>query len=375
MDVPPIIPTAGSLAGSNHGSVYNSYFVTYDNNDPSVFPCIGANAGNIVNCTAAESADYFKGNSSNQPLNSFDDVWNLHEAGQLPTFAIGQVLCDDPATQGDTTLLFGCEWSRAEKHHYSGQKVSQQLRYRVHGSNDQWVYQDWQGPTMKILITGLQPSSQYDVQFHANWTIGSSDWMATTATLSTGSTALDSDGDGIPDSVELNGPNQGDANGDHSGDNYNNGEDSNQANVTSLKDTLTGNYAVLQSDCTANTGVSVVTESADYKDAAYDYSMGLFNFTATGCGATATFTQYFYGNYDASKFIARKYNSSTHAYTVIPGAVLSNVTINGQKVLKVVYTIADNGPLDQNPAVGTITDPSGPAIVAVSVPNTGLGGR
>jgi hypothetical protein len=99
------------------------------------------------------------------------------------------------------------------------------------------------------------------------------------------------------------------------------------------------------------------------------------SFTAFGCGTTATFTQYFYGNYDASKLIARKYNAASHSYTTIPGAVLSNITINSQKVLKIVYQIADNSPFDENPTVGTITDPSGPATLMVGAPNTGIASR
>lgn len=83
-------------------------------------------------------------------------------------------------------------------------------------------------------------------------------------------------------------------------------------------------------------------------------------------------TQYFYGDYTASQVTARKYNSVTHAYTTISGAAITNVTIGGQNALKIVYTVVDNGPLDENATVGTVTDPSGPAISVVNVPNTGL---
>ena len=186
---------------------------------------------------------------------------------------------------------------------------------------------------------------------------------------------MDTDGDGILDSIELNGPNYGDANGDSQGADYNTGMDSQQANVTSFKNPLTNNYVVLQSDCTSNSAATIISESTTHNDSFYDYSAGLMSFTAFGCGTTATFTQYFYGNYDASKLIARKYNAASHSYTTIPGAVLSNITINGQKVLKIVYQIADNSPLDENPTVGTITDPSGPATLMVGAPNTGIAPR
>ncbi|MCX6727552.1 MAG: hypothetical protein NTX11_01940 [Candidatus Saccharibacteria bacterium] len=364
--------SVGALMGVNHGSASNNYFVTYAP-DPSGLPCYGTNSGFIANCTGVSSADYFKGNSSNQPLSSFDEVWNLHEEGQLPSFAIGQVICDDPHTQSESTLEFGCDWSRQIKHHYSGNAASRQIRYRLRNSSDSWKYQDWPLNTMKVVITGLLPATNYEVQFHTKWDIGSSDWTSATAWLSTGSDSnLDTDGDGIKDPIEINGPNFGDANGDHTGDSYTNGDDSKQANVTSLVNSQTGKYVVLQSNCTAQSAVSVVPESTVNADSGYNYNSGLVNFTATGCGPTATFTQYFYGTYDASKFVARKYNSVTKSYTTIPGAVLSNVTINGQPVLKIVYQITDNGPLDEDPTVGTIKDPSGPASVVVGVPNTGI---
>jgi len=362
----------GNLIGINLGSVNNNYFVTYAP-DPSGLPCFGSNSGTVINCTGVSSADYFKGNSSNQPLSSFDEVWNLHDEGQLPTFAIGQVIYDDPPTQSESSLLFGCDTSRQQKHKYSGNAVSRQVRYRVRNSNDAWVYQNWPLGTMKVLITGLSPATDYEVQFHTIWDIGSSDWTSATAWLSTGSDAnLDTDGDGIKDSVEISGPNYGDANADHSGDNYTNGDDFKQANVTSLMNQITGKYAVLQSNCTGQSAVSVAPESTSTTDPGYNYYSGLLSFTATGCSSTATFTQYFYGTYDASKFVARKYNTASKTYTTIPGAVLSNVTINGQPVLKIVYQIADNGPLDEDATAGTIKDPSGPASVVVGVPNTGL---
>lgn len=177
--------------------------------------------------------------------------------------------------------------------------------------------------------------------------------------------SADLDQDGTPNSSEDAGPNGGDANGDGV-------KDSLQSNVSSLMNSVSGKYAVLETSCETNSGVSIVPESATDKDAGYDYSVGLINFTASGCGSLATITQYFYGDYDASKLTARKYNPTTHAYTTISGASLTNTEIGGQKVLKVVYAIADNGPLDLNVASGIITDPSGPATQSVGAPNTGL---
>lgn len=184
----------------------------------------------------------------------------------------------------------------------------------------------------------------------------------------------DLDSDGIPNDIENAGPNNGDANGDLYDDGIMiTGLDSAQPNVSSLPSSVSGKYAVLQTSCQANQSVSISPESTSSADSGYNYSAGLISFTATGCGSTATITQYFYGDLDASKVTARKFNPITKAYTTIPGSVITNVTVGSQKALKIVYQIADNGPLDEDPTAGTITDPSGPASLTVSVPNTGLG--
>ncbi len=358
-------------AGNTTGTVSNTYF---DQVEAGRSDCKGDGTLSF-SCTTTTNPSFFLGNDTNGPLSEWNQgsPWNLHEEGKLPSFAIGRVACDDPPTQSESTLLFGCEWARETIHHFSGAQVSQQFRYREQGGDSpDWTEQNWPLNSAKVLILGLKPSTQYEVQFHSYWTIGSSDWESDTAILTTGNSTIDSDGDGIPDSVELGGPNYGDANGDAQGNNYSSGVDSQQANVTSFKNTLTDNYVVLQSDCSANSGLSISSESTEHKDGSYDFGLGLISFTASGCGPTATFTQYFYGDHDASKYIARKYNPSTHEYTNIPGAILSNVSINGQNVLKIVYQIADNGPLDDNKTTGTIVDPSGPALSVAGVPNTGI---
>lgn len=65
---------------------------------------------------------------------------------------------------------------------------------------------------------------------------------------------------------------------------------------------------------------------------------------------------------------ARKYNPTTQTYANVPGATITETTYNAQHALLLTYTITDNGPLDTDPAVGSITDPVGLAIpVATSV--------
>ena len=179
------------------------------------------------------------------------------------------------------------------------------------------------------------------------------------------------DSDGVSSETENAAPNSGDANNDGTAD-------SEQANVASFVDSVTGDYAVLEANSACSIqAVTDSSESSSNKDSGYDYPVGLMNFTLDcgDSGYTATVTQYFYGTFDASKLIARKYNPSTNTYTAIPGAVLTNVTIGGLPALKIVYQITDGSSLDQDgTANGTIVDPSGPALNVVGVPNTGLGG-
>ena len=164
-------------------------------------------------------------------------------------------------------------------------------------------------------------------------------------------------------------PNNGDANGDGVFDVL-------QANVTPVVNSVTGEYAVLESSCTSNTSLSIDEESSSSVDAGFDYPVGLMDFTLD-CGApgiTASITQYYYGDYDAASLVMRKFNSSGGSYTTIDGATLSNVVIDGDPVLKVVYEITDGSSLDQDGvADGVIVDPSGPGQSVVSAPNTGLG--
>jgi hypothetical protein len=195
------------------------------------------------------------------------------------------------------------------------------------------------------------------------------------------------DDDGVFNAVEDGAPNSGDGNGDGTAD-------SEQDTVTSLVNPVSGNYATLETGGCSETNhdVSLAAEPTAYADDTYVYPVGLMDFSLD-CdtpGGTATVTQYFYGDYDASKIVARKYDSTTHAYQTIPDAVISNVSVGGQAALKIVYDITDGSALDQDGAPnGTIIDPSGPALlvetigspgttntaISADTPNTGLIGR
>jgi hypothetical protein len=179
----------------------------------------------------------------------------------------------------------------------------------------------------------------------------------------------DSDGDGISDAAENAAPNSGDANGDGV-------LDSAQSNVTSFIDPVTGKYVSVQiSPQCSFTTTSAAAESADsVHDSGYNYPAGLINFSASCAtsGTTATVTEYYYG-LGLNNYAARKYNPNTDAYTIIPGATVTRVMIGGQEVTKLAYQITDGGQLDTDGAAnGIIVDPSGLAINAVGVPNTGV---
>jgi len=181
----------------------------------------------------------------------------------------------------------------------------------------------------------------------------------------------DVDNDGIANALENAGPHGGDANADGILDSW-------QANVTTFVDPVTNAYVSLQTSCTANSNVQASAESTQYPDKAFSYPAGLVNFTTAGCGSpgsTATITEYFYGNYDPSQLVLRKWNPTTHMYSTVPGAIFSTVIIGGQSVLKAIYAVTDGSALDlDGSANGQIVDPTGPALNAATVPNTGTGG-
>ncbi len=179
----------------------------------------------------------------------------------------------------------------------------------------------------------------------------------------------DGDSDGSPNTTENAAPNGGDANGDGILDAF-------QSNVTSFIDPVTGKYAVLQSSCQSNTGVTASNTPDNYKDQAFDYSGGLigFNLHCTS-GATADVTLYFYGLSPNSTYVLRKYNTANHSYSTVPAVTFSQVTIGGQTAVKAAYPITDGSSLDQDGIVnGTIVDPVGIAAPTVGAPDTGLGG-
>jgi len=174
------------------------------------------------------------------------------------------------------------------------------------------------------------------------------------------------DNDGIFNDEEDAAPNSGDANNDGT-------PDSQQSEVTSLMNTQTSTYAVMESSgCSGNSSVSISSETAnDTTDAEYDYPAGLMDFVMTCApGATATVNMYFYG-LSNDGLVLRKYNPTTQMYTTVAGATFTSVTIGGEQATRISYDITDGGEYDDDGLVnGTIVDPAGPAVLSSSTDDT-----
>ncbi len=97
-------------------------------------------------------------------------------------------------------------------------------------------------------------------------------------------------------------------------------------------------------------------------DSGYDYPLGLVNFCFTTAATNNQVSLLFVTDLKPNQVSARKYNPSTQAYASVPGAVFTETTYNTHHALLLTYTIADNGPLDTDSAIGSITDPVGLAV-------------
>jgi uncharacterized repeat protein (TIGR01451 family) len=177
------------------------------------------------------------------------------------------------------------------------------------------------------------------------------------------------DNDGTSKEIEDAAPNNGDANGDNT-------PDSEQTNVASFVDPVTGQYATLEvgSECSI-TAASTAAESANTTpDPNYNYPAGLMNFSLI-CGTpgiTTTVTQYYYG-VATQGFVARKYNPNSNTYTNLDGANIIGVSVGGQSATKASYQITDGSNLDTDGVTdGNITDPIGLAVGESLLAKTGI---
>lgn len=181
---------------------------------------------------------------------------------------------------------------------------------------------------------------------------------------------IDTDEDNIEDEVEDAAPNGGDGNGDGT-------LDSQQANVSSVPNTVAGGtaYASLEltGDCNIITELAINAEASVANDGAYNYPLGLADF-ASACttpGGSSTVKIYYDKVYDTSNWVIRKFLNG--GYSNVPGAVLGTATVGSTQVTTLTYTVTDGGELDDDGLVnGVIVDPAGPAVLAVTSPDTGI---
>ncbi len=208
-------------------------------------------------------------------------------------------------------------------------------------------------------LTGLTPGTTY------HYRIVSTD-LATNQSTSSDQTFLteadtpqppqDTDSDGIPDSTENAGPNNGDANND-------NVQDSTQANVVTLSNVVTNSATVLElgSGCSVQSAATEPESAQSSDDSNFGYPNALVNFTAD-CGAPGVTTTVRLYYYDVSNknFVLRKYNPNTITYSTIDDASIAQQVIDSRVVTIASYSITDGGELDvDNQEDGTIVDPVG----------------
>lgn len=371
VSVPANQPTtiSGLIGASGGMTVLDTYVDANITEQPCNFTGAVDNPDNTLECTPVNSNGsnngYFFNNMSNPPLNQwdFDTVWEANQyfypclqwQTQCQTFQ-PQVVCEMPSAT-DSSIHGYCDIQARTGFEYGN--TTWIARYKKVGdSNYQTVALD-DSAVARTTVSGLQPQTAYylEFQFTNNW--GTGQWARLEIT-----TSASADNDGILDSVEDAGPNNGDANGDGTPDKA-------QANVASYVNPVTTKYAVLVVDQASGCEVRSVgssNESSTYTDSSFDYPLGLMDFSlhCNAPGATARITQYYYQS-SLKNFSVRKFNPNTHIYAPIVGATVAATTISGNPAIKVDYSVSDGGSLDTDGSVnGTIVDPVGLAAAATT---------
>lgn len=163
-------------------------------------------------------------------------------------------------------------------------------------------------------------------------------------------------------------PNSGDANGDGTADAY-------QPNVFNVKDSngIWATVTVPNSSCDLGDGASTGAGSVALPNG-YTALTNLTSFRiyCSSTGASVPVSVIFDKVY--TNPVARYYNASTHAYSLIPGAIFTTVTIGGTAKTKLSYTLTDGAALDEDDtANGIIVDPIGLYSAVIAAPDTGYG--
>lgn len=208
----------------------------------------------------------------------------------------------------------------------------------------------------EATVTGLDPETNYWLEFRFTNEWGTSDWGRLEITTEEDP---DDDNDGQLDVDEDAGPNDGDANDDGIAD-------SQQANVIGYENPVSGDYAVFEASCGTVTNFQVGGESSEDSDDGYNYPGGLASFwiECDEPGETTTIRQYYYGIEGNEDFTVRKWVNDQ--YVEIENAQILGMPVDDDILFLVQYQITDGGEYDDDGAAdGVIRDPSGAAIPAI----------
>lgn len=358
----------GTLIGGMFGTAVSTTAtlsdLAFDQTLAGTSDCAGSSTG-PVDCTVVNTdgsqGNYFKNNSTHAPLDTWsfgpEGTWHVNATDYpslTPVQAVG-LNCDGPS-RTLTTMSAVCTENE------SGWGTNTwEAQYKLTSASE-WTNITLTDPHSGTISTAASPDLDYNLRVRFTNDSGTTVWLEMTSELS------DTDSDGANDLYENNAPRGGDGNGDSQ-------HDQEQANVYSTLNPLSGKYTTLVTSCDNNFNVQIGAESSEHADADYSYPEGLVGFVGRDCGApgsTVNVEIYFYGDYDASKFVLRK-SSGDGTYRTIDSAVLTSTTIGGQNVLKATYQVVDGGALDADgTADGNISDPVGLAQSTITVPDTGL---
>ena len=174
---------------------------------------------------------------------------------------------------------------------------------------------------------------------------------------------LDSDGDGVPDSLETQTPNGGDANNDGVGDKE-------QANVLSARHIDNASYVTLASQSEECAGITVFDQVESEQvlsgtsEVTYPQGLNAFEIECDQPGASTEVILYYHKDI-AANTTRNFFKIEDGTARDITGQVAIDMeVIETRDVTTVTYTVADGGPLDADGTQnGVIVDPSGFGVV------------
>jgi hypothetical protein len=248
-----------------------------------------------------------------------------------------------------------------------------------------------------ISSTTSSSVSTSESSVNQNSSLASSLSSVSPISSSSAQSSANEDQDNIPANIEDLAPNNGDGNRDGI-------KDGEQSNVTSLNDPITNRMVTIeinpfvsvssssassssnssqsstqsssqsspQPGCDVLNNVSIMNETDNIvEDTYYDYPVGLVNFESS-CASKLDVKIYWYGLDPTKNYINRKFKQIGQDYTTYSNINAFVANVNGQDVYIYNYTVYDNSELDEDPRVGYIKDPVGPALVSNNASQSGV---